>query len=132
LHILLDLIIWFDGVSILWPIPSWLNLWSGVTPPGWWTKLMLPIELFFFALFFAGLYFLAKRQKSDLGYLSKLRFWIGLEILLFIIFLVLAFTLSTGFLTIFGAVYLLSLGLALGVTIRMRSTIEMDMKPVGA
>ena len=51
--------------------------------------------------------------------------------MLFIVFLVLAFTLSTGLLTIFGAVYLLSLGLALGVTIRMRSTIEMDMKPVG-
>jgi len=132
LHVLLDLIIWFDGVSILWPIPFWLNLWSGVTPPVWWVKLMLPVELFFFALFFTGLYFMAKKQKSDLGYLSKLRLWIGLEIVLFIAFLVLAFTLSKGFLTIFGAVYLLSLGLAIGVSIRMRSTIEVELQPAGA
>src|SRR3990172_4835354 len=24
LHILLDLVIWFNGVEILWPIPSWV------------------------------------------------------------------------------------------------------------
>jgi hypothetical protein len=31
---------------------------------------------------------------------------------------------QTGFMTIFGAVYLLSLGLAFGITIRMRDTVE--------
>ena len=35
MHILLDLLIWFNGVEILWPMPSWVNLWSGVTPPEW-------------------------------------------------------------------------------------------------
>ena len=34
------------------------------------------------------------------------------------------YTMEAGFLTIFGAVYLLSLGLALGITIRMRETVE--------
>ena len=49
MHVLLDLLIWFNGVEILWPIPSWINLWEGVTPPEWWTKLMMPVEnLFFF------------------------------------------------------------------------------------
>ncbi len=124
LHILLDLLIWFDGVAILWPASLWLNLWSGVTPPAWWMTLMQPVELLFFALFFLSLYFLARQQGSDLGFLGKLRFWIGLESVLFLVFLVLAFTLSKGFLTIFGAVYLFSLGLALGVAIRMRATIE--------
>jgi membrane-bound metal-dependent hydrolase YbcI (DUF457 family) len=134
MHILLDLLIWFDGVAILWPIPSWFNLWSGVTPPDWWSKLMLPIELLFFALFFTSLYSMARKQGSDLGFLGKLRFWIGLQVLLFLVFLALAYTLSKGFVTIFGAVYLLSLGLALGITLRMRSTIEGRMKstiPVG-
>ena len=32
MHILLDLLIWFSGVAILWPIPSWINLWSGFFP----------------------------------------------------------------------------------------------------
>lgn len=124
MHILLDLLIWFDGVAILWPIPSWTNLWGGVTMPGWWTKLMMPVELLFFGLFFISLYDLARKQGSDLAFLGRLRIWTGLQLLLFLIFLVLAYSLSKGFLTIFGAVYLLSLGLAVGVTIRMRATIE--------
>jgi membrane-bound metal-dependent hydrolase YbcI (DUF457 family) len=124
MHILLDLLIWFDGVAILWPISSWINLWSNVTPPTWWTTLMQPVELLFFALFFLYLYFLARKQGTDLGFLGKLRIWTILEGILFIIFLVLAYTLSKGFLIIFGAIYLLSLGLAIGVAIRMRSTIE--------
>jgi membrane-bound metal-dependent hydrolase YbcI (DUF457 family) len=128
LHILLDLLIWFDGVAILWPLPSWLNLWSGVTPPDWWAKLMMPIELLFFGLLFISLYLMARKQGTDLGFIGKLRIWIGLQLLLFLAFLVLSYTLSKGFLTIFGAVYLLSLGLAVGVIIRMRSTIERNMK----
>jgi len=51
---------------------------------------------------------------------------------LFLVFLVLAYTLSKGFLTIFGAVYLLSLGLACGIAIRMRATIESSLKPASA
>lgn len=132
MHILLDLLIWFDGVAILWPIPSWINLWSGVTPSGWWTKLMMPVELLFFALFFLTLHSLARKQGSDLDFLGKLRFWTGLEAILFVVFLVLAYMLSKGFLTIFGAIYLLSLGLAIGVVIRMRATIESSLKPASA
>jgi membrane-bound metal-dependent hydrolase YbcI (DUF457 family) len=124
MHILLDLLIWFDGVAILWPIPYWLNFWSNVTPPAWWMTLMQPVELLFFALFFLYLHSLARKQGTDLGFLGKLRFWTVLEGVLFLVFLVLAYTLSKGFLTIFGAVYLLSLGLAIGITIRMRTTIE--------
>jgi len=124
MHIFLDLIIWFDGVAILWPIPVWINLWSSVTPPAFWKTLMNPLELLFIALFFYALFDLARKQGSDLSFLSKLRFWIVLEGLLFLVFLVLAFTLSKGFLTIFGVVYLLSLGLAIGIAIRMRATIE--------
>jgi membrane-bound metal-dependent hydrolase YbcI (DUF457 family) len=128
MHIILDLIIWFDGVAILWPLPIWLNLWSGITPPTFWKTLMNPLELLFIALFFYALYDLARKQGSDLSFLSKLRFWIVLEWLLFLVFLALAFTLSKGFLTIFGVVYLLSLGLAFGIVIRMRTTIESPLK----
>jgi hypothetical protein len=124
MHILLDLLVWFDGVAILWPNPFWLNLWNKVTAPAWWMTLMQPAEFLFLALFFFNLYFLARKQGSNLNYLGKLRVWIGLEILMFVVFLVLAYTLPKGFLTIFGAVYLLSLGLAVGVAIRMRGTIE--------
>jgi membrane-bound metal-dependent hydrolase YbcI (DUF457 family) len=129
LHILLDVLVWFDGVAILWPIPSWINLWSSVSMPDWWTRLMQPLELLFFALFFLSLYFLARKQGSDQKFMGSLRFWIGLQSGLFLVFLVLVYTLSKGFLTIFGAVYLLSLALAVGVAIRMRTTIEGMVKP---
>lgn len=61
------------------------------------------------------------------------REWLMLDsvlgsMLLFLIFLALAYTLSKGFLTIFGVVYLLSLGLAIGIVIRMRATIENPLK----
>jgi membrane-bound metal-dependent hydrolase YbcI (DUF457 family) len=123
MHILLDVLIWFDGVAIFWPFPFWLNIWSGVTPPAWWMTLMMPMELLFFALFFLALSARARRQGSDLIFLKKLHFWAGLQGLLFIVFLVLAYTLSTGFLTIFGACYLFSLGLTVGIVIRMRATL---------
>jgi membrane-bound metal-dependent hydrolase YbcI (DUF457 family) len=130
LHVLLDLLIWFDGVEVLWPLPLWVNLWSGVSPPDWWMTLMMPLELGFFALFFFTLHSMARKQESDANFLGKLRFWAGLQAVVFMVFLILAFTLSQGFLTIFGAVYLLSLGLAIGIIIRMRRTIEMPHRQV--
>jgi membrane-bound metal-dependent hydrolase YbcI (DUF457 family) len=124
MHILLDLLVWFNGVETLWPFPSWVNLWEGVTPPDWWTKLMMPVEFLFFALFFVLLYVTARKRKTDGGYLRTLRIWIGVQSVLFVVFTVLVYTMGKGFMTPFGALYLLSLGLATGVTIRMRRTIE--------
>jgi len=127
MHILLDLLIWFNGVEILWPIPSWINFWEGVTPPLWWTKLMMPVEFLFFALFFLYLYRMAQKNDTDTVFLPKLRIWTIIQAALFVVFLVLVYTMKSGFMTPYGAVYLLSLGLAYGVTIRMRDTIESPM-----
>ena len=124
MHILLDLLIWFNGVAILWPLDSWLNLWEGVTPPEWWSKLMMPIENLFFALFFLSLASIAQKQNTDEEFLPKLRIWTWVQGILFLVFMVMVFTMESGFMTIFGAVYLLSLGLAFGITIRMRNTVE--------
>jgi hypothetical protein len=111
-------------VEILWPIPSWINLWSGVTPPAWFDKLMMTAEFLFFGLFFLGLSTLAGRQGTDLGYLRRLKVWTWAQFGLFVIFTVLVYTLSKGLMTPYGLVYLLSLGLAIGVTLRMRRTID--------
>jgi membrane-bound metal-dependent hydrolase YbcI (DUF457 family) len=124
MHILLDLLIWFDGVAILWPVRSWVNLWGGFTPPGWFSKLLLPAEFLFFALFFIGLAGIARRKGTDLAYLGKLKLWTGVQALLFVIFTALVYMMQKGFMTPYGAVYLLSLVLAIGVTIRMRNTME--------
>ena len=124
MHILLDLLIWFNGVEILWPLPSWINLWGNVTPPVWWSKLMDPVENLSFALFFVLLASTAQKRKTNSAYLPKLRIWIWVQGIPFLVFLVMAYTVEKGFITVFGAMYLLSLGLAFGVTIRMRETVE--------
>jgi membrane-bound metal-dependent hydrolase YbcI (DUF457 family) len=124
MHILLDLLIWFNGVEILWPIPSWINFWSGVTPPEWWSKLMMPTEFLFFALLFLLFANLARKQNTDTDYLRKLSIWTYIQFALFVVFTVLVYTMQKGFMTPYGAIYLLSLGLAFAVTIRMRETIE--------
>ena len=124
MHILLDLLVWFDGVEILWPLPSWVNLWNNVTPPEWWDKLMMPVENLSFMLFFLLLASTARKRNTDGNYLSKLRAWTWVQGILFVVFMVMVYTMQSGFMTIFGAVYLLSLGLAFGVSIRMRDTIE--------
>ena len=124
MHILLDLLIWFNGVEILWPLDSWVNLWEGVSMPEWWQKLMLPIENLFFVFFFLLLASTAQKHNTNTDYLGKLRIWTWVQGVLFVIFMVLVFTMESGFMTIFGAVYLLSLCLAFGVTILMRDTVE--------
>lgn len=124
MHILLDLLVWFNGVEILWPLSSWVNLWEGVTPPDWFSQLMMPVEMLFFAGYFWSLGVLARRQKTNLARLESLRVWTAVQTLLFLMFLILVYTVESGFLTIYGAVYLLSLGLAFAITIQMRQTIE--------
>jgi membrane-bound metal-dependent hydrolase YbcI (DUF457 family) len=124
LHILLDLLIWFNGVEILWPIPSWINLWSGVTPPAWFNGLMMTAEFLCFALFFLGLTSLARHMRTNRDYLGRMYIWIWIELALFVVFTILVYVMQQGFMTIYGLIYLLSLGLAIGVSIRMRKTIE--------
>ena len=124
MHILLDLLIWFNGVAILWPIPSWINLWAGYTPPEWFDKLMLSTEYLFLALYFVLLYSLARKYKTDQNHQKILLVWAIIQAVLFVVFTALVYTMSKGFTTINGAVYLLSLFLAIGVTIRARKTVE--------
>ena len=125
MHVLLDLVIWFNGVDILWPLPSWVNFWEGYVPPTWWKTLMNPVENLFFALYFMLLTSTARKFSTNADYLPRLRTWTWVQGVLFVVFLVLAFTMKSGlFMTIFGAVYLLSLGQAFGITIRMRDTVE--------
>jgi len=124
LHTLLDLLIWFNGVEILWPLPSWVNLWSNVTPPGWWMKLMMPAEMLFLALFFMLLGSQARQKGTDTDYLPRLRLWTWVQVVLLFVFLVLVYTMGSLFMIVYGAAYLISLGLAINITLRMRQTIE--------
>jgi membrane-bound metal-dependent hydrolase YbcI (DUF457 family) len=124
MHILLDLVIWFNGVAIIWPIPSWINLWEGVKPPDWFDKFMNPAEMLCIVVFFMVLDRLARQYGTDTDFLRTLRIWTMVEVVLFVIFTPLAYLMQKGFLTLFGIGYLFSLFLAFGVIIRMRKTVE--------
>jgi membrane-bound metal-dependent hydrolase YbcI (DUF457 family) len=124
MHIALDLLVWFNGVEILWPLDSWVNLWPGIVMPDWWTRLMLPLENATLALFLIMLAELARKQGTDEAYLGWLRIWIWVQSGLAVVFLVMVYAMESGYLTPFGAVYLLSLFLVAGIAIRMRSTID--------
>ncbi|MCB8984883.1 MAG: metal-dependent hydrolase [Ardenticatenaceae bacterium] len=75
MHILLDLLIWFDGVAILWPLPSWVNFWEEVTPPEWFSNLLMPLEMLFFAAYFYWLSQTARRQGTNLERVKGVRVW---------------------------------------------------------
>lgn len=66
----------------------------------------------------------ARKLKTDGDFLRPLQVWTIVQGVLFVIFTVLVYTLESGFMVPYGALYLVSLGLAFGVTIRMRKTIE--------
>jgi len=125
LHIFVDLLVWFNGVELFWPIKSWVNLWGNVTPPEAWMKLMNPLEFLFIALFFVALNFEARKQNTDMGSIPMLRVWTYIQFALFAIFLVLEYVSTSNLITtIYGAFYLLSLILLLLIVFRMRKTIE--------
>ena len=67
---------------------------------------------------------LAQWQGTDLGRVKSLKVWTAVQAILFLILLVLAYTPVSSFTTIHGVIYLLSLGLAAVITVRMRQTIE--------
>jgi membrane-bound metal-dependent hydrolase YbcI (DUF457 family) len=124
LHSLLDLVLWFNGVNLFWPLGGEINLWANTTPPEWFMKFMDPAEFLFFGLYLWALGTWAKKSSTDAEFMGKHRMWMWLEAALFVIFTPLVYIMTKGFLTIFGALYLFSIFMTFFVTIRMRKTVE--------
>jgi len=126
MHILLDLILWFNGVEILWPIRYELNFWRWFTVPDWLKIILDTGEFLAFGLYFLLLSSLAQRQGTDAQRQGSSRTWAYIQFALFFLFTVLFFRAGARGLpyTIFGGLYILSMIIAIAVTIRMRKTIE--------
>lgn len=124
LHVLLDLVIWFNGVNLFWPLGGEINFWANFTPPEWFMKFMDPAEFLCFGLYLWLLGTWARKAGVDGEFMKTHRIWLILEAALFVIFTPLAYIMTKGFLTIFGAFYLFSLFMTFFVTIRMRKTVE--------
>lgn len=124
LHIIFDLLIWFNGVELFWPFGGWINFWENVKVPVWFSKLMDPAEFLFFAFYFAWLAKATQTNKTDSDFIRALCIWTIAMIVLLVVFTPLAYLMSKGFQTIFGVFYLISLTASFVITIRMRKTIE--------
>jgi membrane-bound metal-dependent hydrolase YbcI (DUF457 family) len=126
MHILFDLIVWFNGVELLWPIRYELNFWSWFVMPDWLIILLDTGEFLAFGLYFLLLGSLARRQNTDMQHQLSSNLWMYIEFGLFILFTALFFRIGAEGLprTIFGVLYLLSIIIAIVITIQMSKTVE--------
>ena len=126
MHILVDLVAWFNGVELLWPINYELNFWSWFTVPAWLQVLLDTGEFLAFGLFFALLGSLASRHNTDRERQGSLRVWAYAQFSLFALFTALFFVMPAFKLlyTIFGVLYLVSLIAAMVISVQMRKTVE--------
>ena len=126
LHILVDLVLWFNGVALLWPIEFELNFWSWFTTPAWLKILLDTGEFLAFGLYFLLLSSLAMRHGTDARHQRSSRTWAYIEFGLFVLFTALFFIIGPKGLQyqVFGGLYLLSLIVGMVITIRMKQTVE--------
>lgn len=126
MHILVDLLLWFNGVELFWPLRYELNLWSWFVTPTWLKIFLDTAEFLAFGLYFLLLGSLARRYGTDAERQGSAKTWAYIEFALFVLFTALFFTMGTEGLLyqVFGGLYLLSLILAMVLTIQMKNTVE--------
>lgn len=126
MHILLDLVLWFNGVPLFWPLGSELNLWVGFEKPEWLAIFLDTGEFLMFGVYFLLLGSLARTYSTDAGRQASTKTWAFVELMLFVVFTAWFFATGADGLqyTIFGALYLISLIAAVVITTRMKQTVE--------
>jgi membrane-bound metal-dependent hydrolase YbcI (DUF457 family) len=127
-HMLVDFLLWFRGLQIVWPIPWQASIWCGMDElPDWWIKVDLSGEFACFAVFFAVLSSLARRRQMNDGYLLPLWRWTIAESSLFAVFVALALVPGATLMVFricWWLAYIPSLGIMIYVIIRMRGSIN--------
>jgi len=126
LHILVDLALWFNGVPIFWPLGAELNFWTWFTVPAWLKIILDTGEFLAFGLYFLLLVSLSQRHNTDTARQRSTRAWAYIELVLFVVFTALFFSIGAKGLIyqIFGALYLISLIVGMAITTKMKDTVE--------
>ena len=126
LHMLVDLAIWFNGVPLFWPLGGELNFWAWFEVPAWLKILLDTGEFLAFGLYFLLLSSLSGKYGTDTNRQGSTRTWGHIELVLFVAFTALFFTVGTKGLIyqVFGALYLISLIVGMAITTKMKATVE--------
>jgi len=128
LHVLLDSLLSFEGIQLLWPLPfSSFNLWYFIDIPNWLYNFLLSIEFFFF--YYYAWFLISKhlnRPNKNSWIIKYLQYWKTFEIILFILFLLLTYLQLPNFLFLFSFAYLPSILIAIWVTYKSQISLEID------
>lgn len=126
LHMLVDLALWFNGVPLFWPLGSELNFWSWFETPAWLKIILDTAEFLAFGLYFLLLVSLSQKHGTDTKRQNSTRMWGYAELILFIVFTALFFSIGTKgvIYQVFGALYLISLIAGMVITTKMKQTVE--------
>ena len=126
MHVALDLVLWFNGVALLWPLGGELNFWGWFVMPAWLKILLDTGEFLAFGFYFLLLGSLSRTHGTDAERQGSSKMWAYIQFTLFVLFTALFFITGTKGLkyTIFGALYLVSMIVAMVTTIRMKRTVE--------
>lgn len=125
LHSLVDILGFFDGVGLFWPLWS-VHLYENVTLTGRQVQMLRSVNFLAFALYLWYLRSIAGRSNTNTEYLQRVQNYMLAHGAAFLIFFALAFFLPfKTYNTIDGALFLfLAYPNVLWVTWKMRETIE--------
>jgi membrane-bound metal-dependent hydrolase YbcI (DUF457 family) len=126
MHMLVDLVLWFNGVPLFWPLGGEVNFWAWFTVPAWLKIILDTGEFLAFGLYFVLLLSLSRRYNTDTERQRSTMIWAYIEFGLFGLFTALFFAIGTKGLhyQVFGALYLISLIGGMVITTKMKDTVE--------
>ena len=126
IHYLVDIILWFNAIDLLWPLPvDSFNLWYFFSPSEKLFDFLLIMEFFCFrwyAWFLIKQHFNMPNKHSWI--IKHLNSWKKIQTMLFISFIFLSFFSIPYFKLLFGIAYIPSLIMALFSTYVSRDALE--------
>jgi len=125
LHSIIDILGFFDGVGLLWPLWS-INLYENVKLADQQVQMLRSVNFLAFALYFWYLLSIASQKNTNADYTPRLKNYMIAQTGLFVLFFALTFVLPfKTYNTIDGAIFLfLAFPNVLWATWKMRETIE--------
>tara|TARA_B100001146_G_scaffold213638_1_gene214184 strand:- start:123 stop:803 length:681 start_codon:yes stop_codon:yes gene_type:complete len=125
-HLLIDIVLWFNTIDLFWPLPiPKINLWFKFTIQNNIINTLLALEFIFFRLFASKLIdIIINKPLNNAYYIKYLGYWMKIEIILFILFIISIQIIPSFSLIVFGIFYIPSLLMLIFSTWNLRDSID--------